>query len=74
MKEQSTFKEQVKFSQRILRSPRPTGNEHPDSYGLHFFNFRADSSRKSFLSTSCDRQPVAFSEEDPSSPKPDAGK
>lgn len=34
---------------------------------------KADSSRKSFLSTSCDRQPVAFSEEDPSSPKPDAG-
>lgn len=32
--------------------------------------FRADSSRREFLATSCDRQPVVFSEEDPSSPKP----
>ncbi|RMX57825.1 hypothetical protein pdam_00022691 [Pocillopora damicornis] len=30
---------------------------------------RADASRKEFLATPCDRQPVAFSEEDPSSPK-----
>lgn len=34
---------------------------------------KADSSRKEFLATSCDRQPVVFSEEDPSSPKPDEG-
>ncbi|XP_078355807.1 uncharacterized protein LOC144640577 [Oculina patagonica] len=34
---------------------------------------KADSSRREFLATSCDRQPVVFSEEDPSSPKPDEG-
>ena len=38
------------------------------------FCFRADASRKEFLATPCDRQPVAFSEEDPSSPKHDEGK
>ncbi|XP_068762143.1 tether containing UBX domain for GLUT4-like [Montipora capricornis] len=32
---------------------------------------QADSSRRDFLGTSCDRQLVIFSEEDPSSPKPD---
>lgn len=32
---------------------------------------QADSSRRDFLGTSCDRQLVVFSEEDPSSPKPD---
>lgn len=41
---------------------------------LLVFLIRADSSRKEFLATSCDRQPVVFSEEDPSSPKPDEGR
>ena len=42
--------------------------------GLVSFCFRADASRKEFLATPCDRQPVAFSEEDPSSPKHDEGR
>ena len=38
------------------------------------FLIRADSSRKEFLATSCDRQPVVFNEEDPYSPKPNEGR
>ncbi|KAJ7362000.1 Tether containing UBX domain for GLUT4 [Desmophyllum pertusum] len=34
---------------------------------------KADSSRREYLATPCDRHPVVFSEEDPSSPKPDGG-
>ena len=41
---------------------------------LLVFLTRADSSRKEFLATSCDRQPVVFSEEDPASPSPDEGR
>lgn len=41
---------------------------------LLVFLDRADSSRKEFLATSCDRQPVVFSEEDPASPSPDEGR
>ncbi|CAH3157327.1 unnamed protein product [Porites lobata] len=34
---------------------------------------KADSSRREFLASTCDRQPVVFSEEDPASPKPVEG-
>lgn len=45
-----------------------------ETAGMNLFQReQADSSRKEFLATSCDRQPVVFSEEDPSSPKPDEG-
>ena len=40
---------------------------------LSFSFVRADSSRREFLASTCDRQPVVFSEEDPASPKPVKG-
>ena len=52
MKEQSSFREQTKFSQRILRSPMP--NEHPDGVVVRWISTILHQNKNVYI-TLCDK-------------------